>query len=238
MRRPRLPRLVVGASIAAALVLSLGAPGRAHADDQAAKLRTTEGCIDKEIADRLAVKRKRRGAVDRLYVKQARHELSMTGGYYVSDLFSSTWVAGGSYTYHMTEDTAVEFGAHYTHANADVIRALEDARGVILDDDYARVRFVESLLVWSPVYGKFRLGGTIMRFDLHVAAGVGVIDSPTSRGAAGVAGFGFKLFLGQPIAFRIDARNHVFRQELLDEHFLVNDASVTAGFSLFLPFHN
>jgi outer membrane beta-barrel protein len=200
--------------------------------------RTTEMCIDQEIADKLAVKRVKRGAIDRLYIKQARHELSATGGYYVSDLFSSTWVGGGSYTYHMTEDTAVEFGAHFTHANADVIRAIEDARGVVLDDDYASVLFAESLLMWSPVYGKFRLGGTIMRFDINLAAGVGVVDSPTSRGASGVAGVGLKLFLGQPLAFRIDARNHVFRQELLDEHFLVNDASVTAGFSLFLPFHN
>ena len=65
-----------------------------------------------------------------------------------------------------------------------------------------------------------------------------MIDSKTSRGAAGVTGFGIKLFFGQAVAFRIDARNRTFRQELLDERFLVNDASITASFSLFLPFHN
>ncbi|MND02126.1 hypothetical protein D3C83_213960 [compost metagenome] len=53
-----------------------------------------------------------------------------------------------------------------------------------------------------------------------------------------MAGFGIKLFAGTAVAFRIDARNHTFRQELLDERFLVNDAQVTAGFSLFLPFKN
>ena len=47
--------------------------------------------------------------------------------------------------------------------------------------------FAESLLVWSPVYGKLRLGGSIVHFDLHADIGVGVIDSKTSRGAAGVA---------------------------------------------------
>lgn len=201
-------------------------------------LRTTQMCIDETIANRLAIKRQRRKAVDRLFVKQARHELSALGGYYYSDLFSGTYVAGGAYTYHMTEQTAVEFGAAYTHANADAIRAIEDGRAEILDDDYARVLLVESLLVWSPVYGKLRLGGSVARFDLSLAAGVGVVDSATSRGATGVAGVGMKLFVGKALAFRLDVRNHVFRQELLDERFLVNDISLTSGVSLFLPFTN
>lgn len=200
--------------------------------------RTTSQCIDQEIADRLAVKRKRRGAVDRLFVKQGRHELSALGGYYASDLFSGTWVLGGAYTYHMTDQTAVELGGGVTHANADIIRAIEDDRGQVLDDAYARVIYAESLLVWSPVYGKLRLGGAIAHFDLHVDAGVGVVDSTTSRGAMGVGGVGMKLFIGRALAFRVDARDRVFRQELLDERFLVNDLAVTAGFSLFAPFGN
>ena len=220
------------------VVLAVLVPTIAHADPAPVVKRTTAMCIDQEIADRLAIKRKRRGAVDRLFVKQQRHELSITGGYYDSDLFSGTWIAGGSYTFHMTDQTAVEFGGAYTHANADVVRAIEDERGEVLADDYARVVFAESLLVWSPVYGKLRLGGSIVHFDIHLDLGVGVVDSTTSRGAAGVAGFGMKLFAGTAVAFRIDARNHTFRQELLDEHFLVNDAQITAGLSLFLPFGN
>jgi outer membrane beta-barrel protein len=199
---------------------------------------TTAMCIDQEIADRLAIKRKRRGAVDRLFVKQGRHEVSAGAGYYASDLLSGTYILGGSYTYHMTDETALEFAGWWTHANADLIRALEDKRATVVADTYAREIFAESLLVWSPVYGKLRLGGSIVHFDLHADVGVGVIDSNTSRGAAGVLGFGIKLFTGQAVAFRLDARNRTFRQELLDERFLVNDSAVTASVSLFLPFHN
>jgi outer membrane beta-barrel protein len=199
---------------------------------------TTAMCIDQEIADRLAIKRKRRGAVDRLFVKQGRHEFSLGGGYYNSDLLSGTYLVTGSYTYHMTDETGVEFSGAYTHANADVIRALEDKRGVVLTDTYDRMIFAESLLDWSPVYGKLRLGGSIVHFDLHADVGVGVIDSKTSRGASGVIGFGMRLFMGQAFAIRLDARNRTFREELLDERFLVNDTSVTASLSLFLPFHN
>jgi len=199
---------------------------------------TTGMCIDQEIADRLAIKRKRRGAVDRLFVKQGRHELSVGGGYYASDLLSGTYIVGGSYAYHMTDETAVEFAGWWTHANADIIRALEDKRGTVLTDTYAREIFAESVLVWSPVYGKLRLGGSIVHFDLYTDVGVGVVDSSTSRGAAGVLGFGLRLFMGQAVAFRIDARNRTFRQELLDERFLVNDSALTASLSVFLPFHN
>lgn len=217
-------------------------PDDKKADDKAAetdaKPGTTSMCIDQEIADRLAIKRKRRGAVDRLFVKQGRHEISIGGGYYNSDLLSGTYVAVASYTYHMTDETAVEFSGAFTHANADVIRALEDKRGQVLTDTYDRVFFAESLLNWSPIYGKLRLGGSIVHFDLHADAGVGVIDSKTSRGASGVVGFGMRLFMGQAWAIRLDARNRTFRQELLDERFLVNDTSVTASLSLFLPFHN
>ena len=199
---------------------------------------TTAMCIDQEIADRLAIKRKRRGAIDRLMVKAGRHEVSAGGGYYASDLLSGTYVVGGSYTYHMTDETAVEFAGYWTHANADLIRAIEDKRGVALTETYARMLIAESLLVWSPVYGKLRLGGSIVHFDLHADLGVGVIDSKTSRGATGVVGFGMRLFLGEAAALRIDARNRTFRQELLDERFLVNDSAITASLSLFLPFSN
>lgn len=239
-----LPR---GLAVLAALVIAIAAPAAAEdrqprvaaADTAPADTsRTTDMCIDQDIADRLAIKRKRRGAVDRLIVKAGRHELTLGGGYYASDLLSGTYLAGGSYTFHMTDETAVEFAGWYTHANADIIRALEDRRGVLLGEDYERMIFAESLLVWSPVYGKLRLGGAVMHFDLHADIGVGVIDARTSRGASGVLGFGMRLFLGQAVALRIDARNRTFRQELLDERFLVNDSAITASLSLFLPFRN
>ena len=233
------------ALVLAIAVAMLGALPRIATAEEAAKAAgeaelagTTQLCIDKEIADRLAIKRKRRGAIDRLFVKRGRHEFSAIGGYYVSDLFSATYVLGGSYTYHMTEATAVELAFASTHNDADLVSTLEAGRASVLSDDFARMLLAESTLVYTPIYGKLRLGGTILRFDIHVDAGVGVVDSPTSRGTTGVAGFGMKLFLGQAVAIRIDARDHIFRQELLDRRFLVNDLSLTTGLSLFLPLRN
>jgi outer membrane beta-barrel protein len=221
--------------VRAALAVSLVA---LVAGEAVAETRLADRCIDQEIADRLAIKRRRRGHQELLFVKQQRHEFSLVGGTYVSDLYSSSLLVGGSYSFHMTEQTAIEMSFATTHANAELIRAIEDNRGRTIDEEVARVMFGESLLVWSPVHGKFRLGGSVVHFDIHLDAGVGVVDSQTSRGVTGVGGIGFKVFAGKAVAFRLDVRDHVFQQELLDESFLVNDVSATAGVSLFLPFRN
>ena len=237
--RPRHSALLVAAAV-------LGLATVARADDPAPKAaaptttdaRTTQMCIDQAIADRLEIKRQRRGAVDRLFVKQARHELSIGGGYYASDLFSGTYVLEAAYTYHMTENMGLEFGVAATHANAELIRAVEAGRATVLDDTYAGIVIGESLLVWSPIYGKLELGGSVVHFDIHLDLGVGVVDAQTSRGAVGVAGVGIKLFAGNAVAFRIDFRDRTYQQQLLDDNFIVNDIAVTAGFSVFLPFSN
>ena len=194
-------------------------------------------CVDPELAgdDKAAYRRARRGRVPRDFVKAQRHELSAAGGYFVSDLYSATYVVGGSYTYHLTEDMAVEASGWFTHADADIVRAVEDGRAMTVRDDYARSLFFASTLVWSPLHGKLQLGGAVVHFDVHLDAGVGVVDAPTSRGVTGVGGLGLKLFGGRAFAFRIDLRDLVYKQELLMESFLVNDLSLTAGLSLFLP---
>jgi len=192
-------------------------------------------CIDQELAEKTAFKRRRRGRVPRDFVKAQRHELSVNGGYYVSDLFTATYILGGAYTYHMTEDTAVEGAFWWTHAAADIVRAVEDGRATTVRDTFAPVTFFSSLLLWYPFHGKLQLGGSVVHFDIHLDGGVGVIDSPTSRGVTGIGGLGFKFFAGSAVAFRVDFRDNIYQQELLDQRFLVNDLSVTAGMSLFLP---
>jgi outer membrane beta-barrel protein len=214
---------------AALLALAVLAP-EVHAD------MTQATCVDEEIADRMAYKRKRRGRIPRTFVKAQRHELSATGGYYISDLFSATYVVGGSYTYHMTEDTAVEGGFSFTHIDADVVRAVEDGRAVTIRDVYKPMYFLTSSLLWYPFHGKFQLGGSVVHFDFHLNAGVGVVTSDTSRGVSGVFGLGFKFFTGKAVAWRIDVRDNLYGQELLEAKYIVNDVSVTAGMSLFLPF--
>ena len=215
-------RLLTALLVVGALVDSTGGTARAE-------------CVDQELAEKAAFKRERRTRVPRDFVKAQRHEISASGGYFVSDLFAATYVVGGSYTYHMTEDTAVEASGWFTHTAAGIVRDVEDGRATTLRDDYAPQTFFASTLLWYPFHGKLQLGGAVVHFDFHLDAGVGVVSSQTSRGVTGVGGIGFKLYAGKAVAIRFDLRDLVYQQELLEQRFLVNDLALTAGLSLFLP---
>jgi len=210
--------------LAAALILAM-APSALHAEE----------CIDQEMAEKLAFKRRRRGSVPRDFVKDLRHEFTVLGGWYVSDLFEGTYVVGGAYTFHMTEDTGVEATFLYTHAKADVVRAIEDGRATTLRDLFAPATFLAASLLWYPFHGKLQLGGVILHFDIDLNAGVGVVNSQTSRGVTGIGGIGFKFFINKAMSFRIDVKDLVYRQELLDQNYIVNDIALTTGVSFWLP---
>ena len=73
-----------------------------------------DACIDENVKADLFAKRKQRTSRERLFQQANRHELTLQGGYYVSDLFDGTYTFGGAYTYHMTEDLGVEASMAYT----------------------------------------------------------------------------------------------------------------------------
>jgi outer membrane beta-barrel protein len=199
--------------------------GRADAD-----------CVD-EAQKKLLIEAKRGRRLDtRDFTKASRHELTLQGGYYVSDLLDGTFVVGAAYTYHLTEDVGIEASFGYSQIRSTVARRLEQDHGVTILPKQDRVYLVFTDLVWSPLHGKMRVfADTIVHFDLHFAAGVGVIDNSTSYGAAGQFGIGGKMLLGKSWALRLDLRDHLYRQQILQANQYVNDLALTIGVSVFLP---
>ena len=191
-------------------------------------------CIDQDIKADLDAKRRRRSVRERLVQKTNRHELTARGGQYVSDIFDATWVAGGAYTYHLTEDFAVEASGSYTRIVSAGGPELERTFKVLEGRPRAAMLFATNL-VFVPLYAKLQTGSSVVHFDVFVTAGAGVVDSVLSSGVAGNAGFGFAFFLGRAAAVRIDVRDYVYRQQLLSQKVLVNDVAATLGLSLFLP---
>ncbi len=182
----------------------------------------------------LFAKRKQRTTRERLFQQTNRHELTVQGGYYVSDLFDGTYTVGGAYTYHMTEDLGVEASGMYTRLTSSGGPELERTFAVLKNKPRRELMF-DADLVWVPAHGKMRLGGAITHFDLYVAAGAGVVDSVLSQNVAGNAGFGLKFFGQRAWAIRLDVRDHVYRQQLLSQVMWVNDLTATVGVSLYLP---
>lgn len=196
-------------------------------------------CVDNELKEQLVGGRHYRGVQERLFIKAFRHELSATGGIYAADLYSSSWVAGGAYTFHFSEDLGLEASAQLTRFRSAVTDSYEqrypDIQVLDRPDRLGGLYFGH--LIWTFAYGKLRwMGGGISRFDLNLAVGAGVTDDGTSRGVTGSAGLGAKLFFGSWFALRLDARDHVLDESLVGYQHLVNDVIITLGGSVFFPF--
>jgi outer membrane beta-barrel protein len=196
-------------------------------------------CVDDELKEELVGGRHYRGVEDRLFTKAFRHELSAMGGYYAADLYSSNWVVGGAYTFHFSEDLALEASFQLTRFRSAVTDSYERRYPEIQvegnTNNAARLYFGH--LVWTFAYGKLRwMGGGISRFDFNFALGAGVTDDSTAQGLTGSAGFGTKLFFGKWFALRADLRDHLLREDLVGDEHLVNDIIFTLGASVFLPF--
>ena len=71
-------------------------------------------CIDEAIRDELNARRRYRGVQKRLFQKTGRHEISGMAGVYAADLLSASYLLQGAYTFHVSEDFALEasFGVH------------------------------------------------------------------------------------------------------------------------------
>src|SRR5687768_18615865 len=76
-------------------------------------------CIDETIRDELNARRQYRGVQERLFQKARRHEISGLGGVYAADMTSSSFLAGGSYTYHLSEDFGLEASFGYTRSRSE-----------------------------------------------------------------------------------------------------------------------
>ncbi len=193
-------------------------------------------CVDEKLKKELIDQKRGRRADERDFIKQGRHELTLFGGYYVSDLLDGTYVVGGMYTYHLTEDVGIEASLGFSQIKSSVARRLEEDHSVTILPKRDNVYLVFTDVVWSPIHGKMRVfADSIVHFDLHAAVGVGIIDNSTSFGAAGQFGLGAKVLLGRSWALRLDVRDHLYRQQILTVRQYVQDISVTLGVSVFLP---
>ncbi len=227
MRRAALA-MVILISLVVFGPLGVAWPGTAHAQ-----------CVDEELKADLVGGRHYRGVQERLFTKAFRHELSGMGGYYGGDLFSSSWLAGGAYTFHFSEDLGLEASVQFTRFRTAVTDTYERRYPQVQVEERTNRpgRLYFGHLVWSFAYGKMRwMGGGITRFDFNAALGAGVTDDSTAQGLTGSFGLGTKWYLNKWFAVRFDVRDHILRETLIGEDHLVNDILVTGGFSIFIPF--
>jgi outer membrane beta-barrel protein len=194
-------------------------------------------CVDDAIRDELNARRGYRGVQERVFQKALRHELSAWGGGYTADLTSSSYLVGGAYTFHLSEDLALEASFAYTRQRAELIRIVEQRFATDLIRQDSKVFVYGGHLLWNLAYGKLRwFHARVSHFDFYLALGGGITDNSAARTLTFSGGFGLKFYPSSWFAVRLDVRDQLLNQELLGEARIVNNLLTTLGASVFLPF--
>lgn len=194
-------------------------------------------CVDDAIRDELNARRQYRGVQTRVFRKALRHELSAYGGGYAADLTSTSYLAGGAYTFHLSEDLGLEASFGYTRSHSELVRIVESRFATDLVREETHVFLYGGHLLWTLAYGKLRwFHSRVSRFDFYLALGGGVTDNRAARGLTLSGGFGLKFYPTSWLAVRVDVRDHLLNQELLGASRIVNNIAATLGLSVFLPF--
>jgi outer membrane beta-barrel protein len=228
---------VIGLGLA--LSLAVAAAPRAVGRVGAGPAVIAAQCIDEAIQDELNARRRYRGVRERLFQKAGRFELSVLGGVYAADLLSASYLVSGALTYHVTEELGLEASFGHSRAESELVRIIEQDRGISLIRIDAPVFLYQAHLLWTLAYGKLRwFGSEIGRFDIRLALGGGITDNQTARGLTGSVGLGASFFVGEWLAIRVDVRDQILEQSILGESRIVNNLTATLGLSVFIPFEN
>lgn len=196
-------------------------------------------CVDEDLKHDLVGGRHYRGVQPRLFTKSFRHELSALGGWLAGDANDGAPWYGGAYTFHFSEELGLEASVGFSRARAklaDTIQRRFPQPIEVYRNDRRVIQYLGHLM-WSLAYGKMRwMGGAISRFDFHIALGGGVADDEVSRGLMGSFGIGSKIYLTSWLALRLELRDQISSQKILDDRRIVNDLLFFGGLSVFFPF--
>ena len=160
--------------------------------------------------------------------------LVMHGGLYGGDLTSSSWLAGGSLGFFITEDFGVAGEFDVTPLTLDLDAPLAQ----FFNDN----RFEPGLayvalgnLFWSPIHAKLKLGGGIVHTDIMVFAGAGRMIHEAVQGLSFDAGFAIDMFATNVVSIRLTVRDLMAVQEVAAETRFTNNLIATAGISIWIP---
>jgi outer membrane beta-barrel protein len=198
--------------------------------DEEAQPPSRVGCLDDVTGDGY----QRKGVQKRDFVKRLRFEVAALGGFYASDLLSSTYTAGGAVAFFPSEDLGVEVLVSYAPVKFRLeapFTSFEQSRRFVPGSALQAV----AGLLFSPFHAKFKLTETtILHGDLYAVAGGGRTFHDSVQGITFQAGMGLRLALWRRLALRFDLRDFILPQEVLGRGRTTHNITVLAGLSLWL----
>ena len=191
-------------------------------------------CLDQTIRDQLGNQLRPRGVQDRDFKKSKKLVVRGYGGLFGGDLTSSSWIAGGSLGWFLTEDLGIQAEFALTPLTLDLDAPLEKFFG---DNrfDPGMAYLALGNLVWSPIHAKLKLGGGIVHSDLMVFGGAGRMFHDSVQGVSFDAGFALDLFVTRVLTIRFDVRDLMAVEEIAGETRYTNNLVTTVGLALWIP---
>jgi outer membrane beta-barrel protein len=191
-------------------------------------------CLDQTLANQLGESLKPRGVQKKNFLKRHKINLVIHAGMWAGDLTSSSWIAGGSLGYFITEDFGVAAEFDLTPVTLDL-----DAP---LNQFFGDSRFTDSMgylalgnAFWAPIHAKMKMGGGIVHSDIMVFAGGGRLINQSVQGLAFDAGGAIDFFVSGFATIRLDVRDVMAIEEIAGTTRPTNNIIATMGLSLWIP---
>jgi len=192
-----------------------------------------EPCLDTDAE--LGAAGRRKGVQKRDFLKRLRLEVSAWGGFFASDLLSTSYDYGGAIAFYPGEDFGFEASLVVTPFDLAVERPLTQFfAGQVFKKTTAFV--VVGDFLWSPIHLKLRVSErSIAHGDVFFVLGAGDTVSQTVQGITFDAGLGLKLYANKWLAVRFDLRDYLMVQEAVAVQRVTNNIVGLFGLSLFIP---
>jgi outer membrane beta-barrel protein len=178
---------------------------------------------------------RRKGVQRRDFLKRHRFELSGLGGFYASDVLSSTYSYGGALAFYPSED----FGVEVLVTRSPVKFRLEEPFNSFDQERHFAPGIAWQGIVsalWSPIHAKLKFSEeTIIHADIFAVLGTGRTFHESVLGLTWEAGLGLKLYLARFVTLRFDVRDFLLPQEVLGRGRVTNNVTVLGGLSVWLP---
>jgi outer membrane beta-barrel protein len=192
-------------------------------------------CLDQTIAGELGETLKPRGVQKKNFLKRHKINLVAHGGLYAGDLTSSSWIAGGTLGYFVTEDFGFAAEFDLTPLTLDLDKPLNQFFG----DNRFKAGMAYLALgnaMWAPIHAKLKLGGGIVHTDIMFFAGGGRMFHDAVQGLSFDAGAAIDFFVSGFATIRLDTRDLMAIEEIAGDTRFTHNIIATAGLALWIPF--
>ena len=168
------------------------------------------------------------------FLKRHKINLVIHGGLWAGDLTSSSWIAGGTLGYFITEDFGLAAEFDLTPVTLDLDTPLNQFFG----DN----RFTDSMgylalgnAFWAPIHAKMKMGGGIVHSDIMFFAGGGRLIDQSVQGLAFDGGGAIDFFVSGFLTVRLDLRDVMAIEEIAGTTRTTNNIVATMGLSVWIP---